>query len=403
MCGCLPMRAGAAGPDAISLDDGQARERRPRARGRGARAARAAAGRARVALDLDGGPAGLDADALRAALLDRRVTLGDRLRLGAGRSRVASVRACEPGPAARVAETTEIALLPAEAPSGPYAAVGGAGAPDRAAARYGGAAAEAADLFRRLGIAPPRGVLFTGPPGSGETLLARAAAQASDAAFFQIDGPEIVSKHYGDSEAKLREVFAAAEKRAPAIVFIDEIDAIAPKRDGLGGEKQLERRVVAQLLTLMDGLSERGQVVVMAATNLPNALDPTLRRPGRFDRELAFTAPDRAGRRAILAVHLAQAPLAGDVDLDAIAAASHGFVGADPRALAREAAMAALARSGAEAGGVEKGALHDLHVTAADFAAARAVTNPACCAKPTSRSPRSAGPTSAALRRPRRR
>jgi transitional endoplasmic reticulum ATPase len=152
------------------------------------------------------------------------------------------------------------------------------------------------ELYERLGISPPRGVLFCGPPGSGKTLLARAVAAEPKAAFFHIDGPEIISKHYGDSEEALRRVFEAAAKRAPSIVFIDEIDAIAPRRDALSTEKQVERRVVAQLLTLLDGLEDRGRVVVMAATNLPDSLDPALRRPGRFDREILFRPPSEAQR-----------------------------------------------------------------------------------------------------------
>ena len=232
------------------------------------------------------------------------------------------------------------------------------------------------DLFAHLGVNPPRGVLFTGPPGSGKTLLARRVAETVNAAFFQIDGPEIVSKHYGDSEEKLRQIFATASRQAPAIIFIDEIDAIAPRRDGLSGEKQLERRVVAQLLTLMDGLSARGDVVVMAATNLPHTLDPALRRPGRFDREIAFTAPDRDERAEILAIHFAGSPLAADVDLLDTAAATHGFVGADLAALAQEAAVAALSRTVREAGGVSEVEASRLEITSADIGDALSVVGP---------------------------
>ncbi|MEM9428759.1 MAG: AAA family ATPase [Pseudomonadota bacterium] len=232
------------------------------------------------------------------------------------------------------------------------------------------------DLFARLGLSPPRGVLFTGPPGSGKTLLARAVAEASEAQFFQINGPEIVSKHYGDSEQKLRQIFEQAERAAPAIIFIDEVDAIAPKREALSGEKQLERRVVAQLLTLMDGLSDRGRVIVMAATNLPNALDPALRRPGRFDRELTFGAPTQAEREDILAVHLEDAALAADVDLAAIAALTHGAVGADLAALAREAGIEALTRASDAAGGVERIVAETLEIRQSDLDAARALSRP---------------------------
>jgi transitional endoplasmic reticulum ATPase len=223
------------------------------------------------------------------------------------------------------------------------------------------------DLYKRLGLHPPRGVLFTGPPGSGKTLLARAVAKKTQARFFHISGPEIVTKHYGDSEAGLRKVFDAATKAAPAIIFIDEIDAIAPRREGLSEDKQVERRIVAQLLTLMDGLTDRGRVVVMAATNLPDALDPALRRPGRFDREIIFRPPTPAQRREILEVHLAQTPLDPDVTLDSIAARCHGYLGADLAALTREAAVAALARATKEAGREEALDPKTLFVTMQDL------------------------------------
>ena len=233
------------------------------------------------------------------------------------------------------------------------------------------------ELFESLGVPPPRGILFTGPPGSGKTLLARAVAARTSAAFFHINGPEIVSKHYGDSEAALRQVFDAASRKAPAIIFIDEIDAVAPRRDSLSGEKQVERRVVAQLLTLLDGLSDRGRIVVMAATNLPDSIDPALRRPGRLEREIAFRPPDKAQRREILGIHLAQAPLGADADLDKVAEDSHGYVGADLAALAREAALAALARSVAEAGGEDRVDPLRLRVAAADLERGLAATRPA--------------------------
>ncbi|MEO0411362.1 MAG: AAA family ATPase [Pseudomonadota bacterium] len=200
------------------------------------------------------------------------------------------------------------------------------------------------DLFAQLGIAAPRGVLMHGPPGCGKTLIARALAQETNAAFFQIAGPEIADKHFGASEARLREVFDAARSAAPTIIFIDEIDSIAPARDGLSGDKQAERRMVAQLLTLMDGLEDRGDVIVLAATNLPDLLDPALRRPGRFDREIMLNAPTTEGRAEILAIHTRAMPLAADVDLDVLAARTPGFVGADLASLVREAGMAALRR-----------------------------------------------------------
>jgi len=196
------------------------------------------------------------------------------------------------------------------------------------------------ELFDRLGIEPPKGVLLHGPPGTGKTLIAKAVANESDAYFTPIAGPEIMSKFYGESEARLREVFQDAEKNAPAIVFIDELDAIAPKREEVTGE--VERRVVAQLLSLMDGLKSRGKVVVIGATNRPQALDPALRRPGRFDREIVIGVPDRDGRLEILQIHTRGMPLAKDVDLNVLASVTHGFVGADLEAICKEAAMSAL-------------------------------------------------------------
>lgn len=198
------------------------------------------------------------------------------------------------------------------------------------------------ELFERMGIDPPRGVLLYGPPGTGKTLIAKAAAQETDAYLIFISGPEIVGKYYGESEARLREIFAEAQKNAPAIVFIDEIDAIAPKREDVGGDKQVERRIVAQLLSIMDGLKDRGQVIVIATTNIPNSLDPALRRPGRFDREIMIPIPDRDGRREIIEIHTRGMPLAADVDFDELANITHGYVGADLAALSRESAMHAL-------------------------------------------------------------
>jgi len=199
-------------------------------------------------------------------------------------------------------------------------------------------------IFEKLGIDAPKGVLLHGSPGTGKTLVARAVANETDAYFISLSGPEIIGKFYGESEAKLRSVFEEAERHAPSIIFIDEIEAIAPKREELGGEKQVERRVVAQLLTLMDGLKSRGKVIVIAATNLPNLLDPALRRPGRFDREIVLTVPDRHGRLQILEIHSRGMPLAKDSDLSDLARITHGFVGADIEALCREAAMTCLRR-----------------------------------------------------------
>jgi len=200
------------------------------------------------------------------------------------------------------------------------------------------------EVFAHLGIEAPKGVLLYGPPGTGKTLIARAVAHESNVHFIHINGPEIIDKLYGASEANLRKMFEEAEKSAPSIIFIDEIDAIAPKREQMAGERQVERRVVAQLLSLMDGLEARGQVVLIAATNLPDALDPALRRPGRFDREIEIGIPDKDGRREALEIHSRGMPLAETVDLERIACITHGFVGADLAALCREAAMSALRR-----------------------------------------------------------
>ncbi|HWQ17748.1 MAG TPA: CDC48 family AAA ATPase [Sulfolobales archaeon] len=198
------------------------------------------------------------------------------------------------------------------------------------------------ELFRHLGIEPPKGVLLYGPPGVGKTLLAKALANEVGAYFIAINGPEIMSKFYGESEQRLREIFEEARKNAPAIIFIDEIDAIAPKREEVVGE--VEKRVVAQLLTLMDGLAERGRVIVIGATNRPDAVDPALRRPGRFDREIEIPPPDKKARREILAVHTRSVPLDESVNLDRIAEMTHGYTGADLAALVKEAAMNALRR-----------------------------------------------------------
>ena len=198
------------------------------------------------------------------------------------------------------------------------------------------------ELFRRLGVEAPKGVILHGPPGTGKTLLAKAVANETNASFFTIGGPEIMSKFYGESEERLRNVFQEAQKNAPSIIFIDELDSIAPKREEVSGE--VERRIVAQLLSLMDGLTARGKVVVIGATNRVNAIDPALRRPGRFDREIEIGVPDRNGRLEVLQIHTRGMPLDKDVNLERLADISHGFVGADLQALAKEAAMRALRR-----------------------------------------------------------
>ena len=199
------------------------------------------------------------------------------------------------------------------------------------------------EVFARLGIDPPKGVLLYGPPGSGKTLLAKAVANESEATFILLNGPEIMSKFYGESEKKIRDIFNEAEKNAPAIIFMDEIDAIAPKREDSYGE--VERRVVSQLLTMMDGLKGRGRVVVIGATNRPEAIDPALRRGGRFDREIQIGVPDRKGRESILKIHTRNMPLAKDINIEKYAEITHGFVGADLSTLCKEAAMARLRKA----------------------------------------------------------
>jgi transitional endoplasmic reticulum ATPase len=198
------------------------------------------------------------------------------------------------------------------------------------------------EIFEKLGIEAPKGVLLYGPPGTGKTLLAKAVANESNAHFISISGPEIMSKFYGESEARLREIFKEAREKSPSIVFIDEIDSIAPKREEVTGE--VERRVVSQLLSLMDGLEARGKVIVISATNRPNAIDPALRRPGRFDREIEIKVPDKKGRKDILMIHTRNMPLSDDVNLEKMAAISHGYVGADLEYLCKEAAMKCLRR-----------------------------------------------------------
>ncbi len=235
------------------------------------------------------------------------------------------------------------------------------------------------ELFTRLGIEPPKGILLYGPPGSGKTLLARAVANESGANFTVINGPEIMSKWYGQSEENLRKVFDDAEKNAPSIIFFDEIDAIAPKREDVSGE--VERRVVSQILTLMDGLKSRGKVIVIAATNRHNAIDPALRRPGRFDREIEIGVPDQKGRREMLDIHTRNMPMADDVDKEWLASVTYGFVGADISALAKEAAMLALRRNLPEISWKEHEEipvkiLEDLRVTKDDFQEALKVVEP---------------------------
>ncbi|KAB1188046.1 MULTISPECIES: CDC48 family AAA ATPase [Haloferax] len=234
------------------------------------------------------------------------------------------------------------------------------------------------ELFKRLGIEPPKGVLLHGPPGTGKTLIAKAVANEIDASFHTISGPEIMSKYYGESEEQLREIFEEATEQSPAIVFIDEIDSIAPKRSEAGGD--VERRVVAQLLSLMDGLDERGEVVVIGATNRVDAIDTALRRGGRFDREIEIGVPDRDGRKEILQVHTRNMPLSDGIDLDEYADSTHGFVGADLESLAKESAMHALRRIrpqiDLDAEEIDAEVLENLRVTEDDFKQARKSIEP---------------------------
>ncbi len=227
-------------------------------------------------------------------------------------------------------------------------------------------------VFDRLGVEPPKGVLLYGPPGTGKTLIARVVAAETNASFFIINGPEIINKFYGESESRLRGVFQEAQRRAPSIIFIDELDALAPKRSETGGE--VERRIVGQLLALMDGMESRGQVVLIGATNQPNALDPAMRRPGRFDREIALRVPDVRGRQEILQIHSQDAALGPDVDMTRLAQLTPGFVGADLEALCREAAMIALRRVlphiDYQRGYIPYETLINLSITMADFQAA---------------------------------
>ncbi|BBE41650.1 CDC48 family AAA ATPase [Conexivisphaera calida] len=234
------------------------------------------------------------------------------------------------------------------------------------------------EFFRRLGIDPPRGVLLYGPPGCGKTLIAKALANESGARFFVISGPEVMSKFYGESEARLREIFREAKEKAPSIIFIDEIDAIAPKREEVTGE--VEKRVVAQLLALMDGMEAMSNIIVIGATNRIDDIDPALRRPGRFDREIEIGVPNQQGRLEILQIHTRGMPLAKDVDLKEVSRITHGYTGADLKALCREAAMNALRRTlpkdYLEMGEIPASVLEKIRVTQADFSEAMKAVGP---------------------------
>ena len=282
-------------------------------------------------------------------LTDMPVTTGDRIRVALFGSRFQQFRVLETVPRGTVIVRRETAIrIDVRGSSNDglgrvsYEDIGGLGSAIQRVREMIELPLRYPEIFGRLGIDPPKGVLLHGPPGCGKTLLARAVANETNASFFAISGPEIVSKYYGESEAKLRQLFEQAKKEAPSIIFLDEIDSIAPKRENTTGE--VEKRIVAQLLAIMDGLEARGQITVIAATNLPNALDPALRRPGRFDREIVIGIPDVQGRREMLEIHTRGMPLSGDINLQVLAEITHGFTGADVAALCREAAMAALRR-----------------------------------------------------------
>jgi transitional endoplasmic reticulum ATPase len=327
---------------------------------------------------------------IRERLSGRPVTKGQDVRvgfsmLGAGSGQTIPMRIADTMPSGTVVvtENTEIGISERPAEEVTAGSAGGSqDTPDVAYEDIGGLERELEqvremielpmrhpELFGRLGIDPPKGVLLHGPPGTGKTLIAKAVANEIDASFHTISGPEIMSKYYGESEEKLREIFEEAEESAPAIVFVDELDSIAPKREDAGGD--VERRVVAQLLSLMDGLEERGEVVVIAATNRVDAIDPALRRGGRFDREIEIGVPDRDGRLEILQVHTRGMPLSDSVDIEQYADNTHGFVGADIEQLSKEAAMTALRRVrpqlDLEADEVPAEALESIQVTEQDF------------------------------------
>ncbi len=294
-------------------------------------------------------PADEEIPALRQLLSGRPLVLGDRLQVAGfgGRPRSFTVEGATPRGALIVSSDTELAF---KAPDGAaweasrvsYEDIGGLDREVALVREMVELPLRFPELFGALGIDPPRGVLLVGPPGTGKTLIARAVSSEVRAHFVHVNGPEVIHKYYGESEARLRAVFEEARQNAPSVIFLDEIDALAPKRAQVVGD--VEKRVVAQLLALMDGLVERGQVVVMGATNLPENLDHALRRPGRFDREIAISVPDRAGRRQILQIHSRRMPLAPSVDLDRLADIAHGYVGADLSALCKEAGMVALRR-----------------------------------------------------------
>ena len=314
---------------------------------------------------------------LKQQILNRPITKGDTILISSiGQGMQFTTTAVAPGKFGRVTPDTTVEVLtkpvkPEEltVPQVTYEDIGGLSKELVRIREMIELPMKSPELFKRLGITPPKGVLLMGPPGTGKTLIAQAVANESGANFKVINGPEIMSKFYGESEQKLRETFEEAEKNAPSIIFIDELDSIAPKRAEVTGE--VERRVVAQLLSLMDGLAGRGQVIVIGATNRPDDIDEALRRPGRFDREITIGVPDKKGRLEILQIHTRAMPLEKDLDLEKLAAVTHGFVGADLSALAREAAMQALRRVlphvDPDTGDIPADILSNLYVTQADF------------------------------------
>lgn len=325
-------------------------------------------------------------DFVRQQIINKPLTRGDLILISSiGQGLQFTVTATAPSKHVRVTPTTQVDLRTEPAkpeditvPQVTYEDIGGLGKELQKIREMIELPMKSPELFKRLGISPPKGVLLHGPPGTGKTLIAKAVANESGANFKVINGPEIMSKFYGESEGKLREAFEEAEKNAPSIIFIDEIDSIAPKRADVTGE--VERRVVAQLLALMDGLTGRGQVIVIGATNRVDDVDEALRRPGRFDREIEIGVPDKKGRLEILQIHTRSMPLEKDVDLAKLASITHGFVGADLSALAREAAMQTLRRAlphmDPESGDIPSDILNNLYVTQSDFEVAMAEVQP---------------------------
>jgi transitional endoplasmic reticulum ATPase len=313
---------------------------------------------------------------LKHRLMNRVLMQGDRIVVGVlGSSIPFIVKSTEPGDAVAIREFTQISVqgkpvVPQyKMPKISYEDIGGLGKEIQKIREMVELPMKHPELFKKLGIEPPKGILLYGPPGTGKTLLAKAVASEIEANFIVINGPEVVSKWYGSSEENLRRVFKEAQDKCPSIIFIDEIDSIAPKRSEVQGE--VEKRIVAQLLTLMDGLEARGNVIVIGATNREDGIDMALRRPGRFDREISVGAPDKEGRKEVLQIHTRNMPLAKNISLDEISSSTHGFVGADLAALAKEAAFGVLRRNlpkmDLEKDEIPEEVLEKLLVTKSDF------------------------------------